>query len=999
MQVSVGSANIDIFRFAANFDVYNRRVTFDTSLSTYNGSSGSGIFNVLGISFLLMDQDNVVLAEIDFTDASKYIVPSVTQEFEVDLSSLPYAFLFQTYKIQGAIKDADGNIYYTTPAYYKICQPTGLTESGYVPGTFQVISNCVDNVLTVKELTKLVYDGKEYDSVSKAGTLYYPTGTVSSVPFTGTPFSNNVIYTGQYRVNCTTVATYDMGDDVYVLVSYITANVFNITCANRIADLICCMVDLQATALKNCNNAIGKNAQQKLNEVAIPFMIGLTKEINGQDASIEAEIIRKALNCDCGSSSVLQNEFTPINPSVTNIVLTGAGGTTVGDPTINGSTKTYAITSSNFQITKGDTGDLAFTITTDTSTSNVIKYKIKFNYTYIAQYVLTAIGNSGALTAALNALITQAGLNLSGLDGKCIQLGDCDYVYLKQGMDADTRVDKITINGTDYSAPVNTYVGSGASPIQTWLNSLGLGTFSVTVDDSNFYSLLIQSDDNPNTVSSLTTDLGGDLTTQAFIPTCENLASILQAIIDYLCELTALQVALGANLTIWQLDYNGEPSPTAVNAGNSQAVFKSAVADAIYNIITRISTLTGITCAKLAAVMIDRADSVFSGNQARVFGIDNEGNCISYTREQLAKGVMNAINDYAAVKAIFCAVDCEEPATCPDISNISLAMVGSAIGVYGLTWATTPLAAQTVIVKYKLSSSSTWLTATSGLVILPNGNISGTTPFQIPGVTAGQTYDIQIVNDCGGTGFTKQITTPTGTVYPGSYLLESSLYLICGVSPVTLYSSEPFGAGVIMYSDAALTVPVTGYSYIADNATGDIYTMNGSTGAVIVSTGTSCSNGIARALSLSNNTGTICTTNRTTLYVNGSGSLIGKTLYLDAALTTPVTGYSYVLDTEDEDAPIYNLNSVTGVVGSVTGLSCGVFASEFKIGNSEGAACIAGNTTLYSSNYYAIGEILYTDAALTTPLTGYSIVADYSGILYNVDPTTGEITSLTGNAC
>jgi hypothetical protein len=192
---------------------------------------------------------------------------------------------------------------------------------------------------------------------------------------------------------------------------------------------------------------------------------------------------------------------------------------------------------------------------------------------------------------------------------------------------------------------------------------------------------------------------------------------------------------------------------------------------------------------------------------------------------------------------------------------------------------------------------------------------------------------------------------------------------------------------------------VTGYSYIADNATGDIYTMNGSTGAVIVSTGTSCSNGIARALSLSNNTGTICTTNRTTLYVNGSGSLIGKTLYLDAALTTPVTGYSYVLDTEDEDAPIYNLNSVTGVVGSVTGLSCGVFASEFKIGNSEGAACIAGNTTLYSSNYYAIGEILYTDAALTTPLTGYSIVADYSGILYNVDPTTGEITSLTGNAC
>jgi hypothetical protein len=157
MQVTVNSANITTFRVGLDFDIYNRKVTFK-DLSTYAGSSGSGRLNVLGISFLLQDQEGVDLATIDFSDPEKYIVPASATEFEIDLSSLSYPFLFQTYKIQAAIKDSTGTVYYTDVVYKKICQPQNLTESGYVPGIFQVSPNCPDNVLTVKELTALTYN-------------------------------------------------------------------------------------------------------------------------------------------------------------------------------------------------------------------------------------------------------------------------------------------------------------------------------------------------------------------------------------------------------------------------------------------------------------------------------------------------------------------------------------------------------------------------------------------------------------------------------------------------------------------------------------------------------------------------------------------------------------------------------------------------------------------------------------------------------------------------
>lgn len=916
-QISINSANIISFGFSASFDIMNRSVLFDTStLTSYQGSSGSGIFNVQGIAFSLVDQDGVELMGVDWSNPQ--IRPTIDQQYTLDLSSLPYVFLFQNYKIVGYIKDADGTVYSTTPVYKKICQPVNINDSGYVPGIFQIIPDCINNSITVKELTVLAYNNLIPESTSKSGTLSYPTGTISPVSFSGTPFTNNVIYTGEYRVVCTTVCTYNINDNIYVLVTFITNNVFPVTCTKRIADLLCCIEGVQQTAIKRCNDAVGAEAKQKLNEISSYLLTGLLAEINGQDASIQADYIKKALRCDCGASSIHQNEITPINPSIYSIVLNGVGGTSIPSPIIVGGTKTFNIASNIYQITKKDSGDLAFTISTDTSTSNTVKYAIAFDYSVMAGYILSAFEKDPTYISRLQALLDTS-IDLTGIDGKCIlNTSNANYTLQLTGVTAADLVSTVTINGTNYNAPANLHANDAAS-IQTWLNSLSLGTFT-TIFSVNV--LTVSSSANTNTLSTITFlkgGIAGVIYPVLFQSSKYTIVQIFNAIIDYLCGLTALQVALGNTLTLWQIDYNGNATSSSYTPSQSQNEFNIGVSNSIYNLVQRMNTLTGITCAKIAAIFQDNPN-VSVSSSSRFYG-SNGTDCISWTDQQLALGVISAIQNYSNVKSAFCAIDCNSPATCPDISDNNLGMSGSDIGVYGVTWDTAPVATQTVTVKYKLSSSGIWIIATNSLNILANGNISGTTPFVISGVVAGSTYDVQIINNCGGVGFSKQITVPTGSVYTFSAYRENSLYLICGATPVTVYSNAPFASGITIYSDIGLTVPLTGYNYITVSGF-DIFVINPSTGVVGADTGSACTSGTSGLYRL-NNTGlasdTICGVPQETLYTNGA-FVVGGTLYVDVALTTPKTGQSYVLNISNNT--IYNLNSVTGVIGSSTGLGC-----------------------------------------------------------------------------
>lgn len=989
-QVAVNSSNIDIFRFSVTFDIYLRKIIFK-DLGTYINVSA-----VKGITFSIIDEQDTTLASFDFTDPQ--IKPQNSETtWELDLSSTGLPFFFQTYQIVGAIQDSDDVIYYTTPAYPKVCQPVSITESGYVPGTFQITPNCPDNSLSVKELTLLIYNNQTPESVTKSGNFYYPTGTAPTFSFSGTPFSLIQVFSGQYRIKCSTVGIYNLDNDIYVYVTYLTNNVFDVSCSSKIADLICCMVQLQDTAIKQCNNAVGKNAHQQLSEITIPFLLGLTKEINGQDASTEAELIRKTLKCNCGVNSITQNEMSPINPTVYDIIIKGVGGTSVTNST-NGSTKTFVVSSNTYIVAKGETGDLAFTITTDTNTSKTVKYLITFNYDVMAGCILNAISDNPTWVSLLNSLISSTGnVDLTGLDGKCVINLSSVNALLTQNVTASTKITSLSTSTQDYGAPDSIFA-SNASVVQSWLNSLGVGTFIVTVNSGVLAILSLN-----NTFNLSTLSFSNPYITIPFQKTNATLVSVLQAIIDYLCALTSLQVYLGNSLSLCLFDYNGVPYTENYLPGGRQSDYNYGISQAICNIVNQIYTLTGITCAKIAAVFPESPNSVL-GMAGRLYGNSGDG-CVAWSPKQIALAVITAINSYDDVKSAYCNINCTSPSDCPEISDINMAIVGSDIGIYGVSWATVTFGSQTIAIRYKLSSSGTWITSTNSLLILPNGNIIGTTPFVISGLTAGQTYDVQAVNSCGGVGFIKQITTPTGSVYSGSFLLDSIIYDICGNSPVTLYSSRPFGIGVTMYSNAGLTIPVTGFAYIANTTDGEIFTMNTGTGVVLTDTGTSCDVGTAVQVILSNTLYNICGETAVIRYLNGVTTYYGQVLYQDAALTTPVTGYIYVILVSSIPiigplANITNLNSISGVIGSTTGFGCSPFSHLLQFGVDQSAACGAGSTTVYSSSYFGVGIHLFTDSSLTTPVTGFNIVADpVSGLTYNIDTSTGIVTSLNGGSC
>lgn len=986
-QITINSAAIISFGFSATMDIYNRSLSFNLLPFT----TGPNLAN-RPVAFSVQDQDGVVLASIDFT-APQIPNAGATTSWVLDLSSVNFAFLFQTYKIIAAIQDTGGQIYQTDPIYPNICQPVNLTDSGFVPGMFQIIPDCINSTLTVKEITAMVYNSLAPASVSKTGILNYPTGTIGPLSFSRTPFSNNVIYTGQYNIQCTSAASYALGGDVYVLVSYLTNNVFPVTCANKMSDIVCCITKIQQTAIKNCNNAIGENAKNKLSDISLFVMNGMLKEISGQDAQFEVDYIRKYLSCDCGSASLSQSEFTPINPAVTSIVLNGFGGTSIAPPTVTGNTKTYDVVSNVYQVVKGNTGDLAFTIQINTAVANTVKYIVTFNYDTMAGYILTAIAVDPTLLAQLNSLVQATGVNLQGLNGGCvIDLTKTNY-SLSQAITGSTLVTNIVINGGNYAAPTNLFANNPTA-VAAWLNGLTLGTFSATVTSG---ILTILSVDNTNSVSTLS--FTSPDVTQLFQATNATLVQVLQAIIDFICGITDLQVALSGALSLCTFDYNGVLQTT--NYSGSQRGYNAGISQAICNLANRINILTGITCAKLQAIFSDNPNALFNNGTDRYLSIV-AGSCISLTGRQQALAFISAVNSYSDVKSAFCAIGCTTPATCPDISNTSFsALSPTAIGLYGVEWNNAPTGNQLVTVRYRITGTMTWTVASNNVNLFPNGNINGTTPFQISGLIQGTTYDTWVQNNCGGNGFISQITTPSNSVYSGNFLIDSVIYSICGDSPVTLYSNAPFASGVTMYSDIGLTNPVTGNNFIAPVSTGAIYNLNSTTGVVGVSTGNNCNAAVAAAYLLSNSTPSICFAQPpVTLYTNGVFTT-GGILYSDSALTTPVTGFSYVVDIGNLKK-VWNLNSSTGVIGLDTGLTCSsaVIVANYKFDVGNPTLCSASPFPLYSVQVMVTGTKMFLDPTLLNPLTGNNFIClAATGDIFEINSSTGIVGVDTGTLC
>lgn len=233
--------------------------------------------------------------------------------------------------------------------------------------------------------------------------------------------------------------------------------------------------------------------------------------------------------------------------------------------------------------------------------------------------------------------------------------------------------------------------------------------------------------------------------------------------------------------------------------------------------------------------------------------------------------------------------------------------------------------------------------------------------------------------------------------FSASYISSTTLVGACTGGSQTLFYGVPFAPGIKVYLDELLITPFTGFNYIvgADN---QIYSINPGTGVVGAAIGGAmCGIGIPATFRLGTVLGTICTQMLVTLYTSGPFA-VGVTVYYDSALTTPVTDATYIVDVST--GHIYHLSGA-GVVGADTDSACGMgVPGSYALGNNSGTICAGDLMTLYTTDPFAIGQILYYDSSLTMPVTGMAFVfrVDRNEI-FNVNTGTGAVTSTTGLAC
>lgn len=601
--ISVNSANIVQFGFSATFDLENALLKFDIAGLTIFQPGGQN--NTQGINFQVIDPSGAEISRIDFPN--KDIDPATSATYQVPLSNAPSQFGY--YRIKGVIREANGQDYVIEISPKNICKPKDW-KKGTVPGVFSHEVDCSVPRLTVMENTNLTYQNLAPLTIVKDGRLYYPQGTLPEQTFTFTPFEifgSGQIYTGDYTVRNKTIATYDMGELIYVQVTFATTYKFSVNCNSNLCEVICCMEKMQSIVKNDCNSPQGKEAQRKLDEVTIPLIMAMTLEKCGKDASDLVEQIAKTLGCDCNCDDAEAVEPRPIYTLFDPVVLAGQCATqaTLSAGVWNVKTKFVEVVAA--------TGTSTALSITSSENDCTITYQVAINETLLIQNQLTLIKNSPELSALFNSLIKTQTLDFSEIGENCIyNVTDCDFNLIEDASNAAKQVINIVIGGTTYPAPAALSI-TNALGISNWLNALNRGVFQVYYDTTtNPDTTVINSLNNPNVIATMVFSTGGVQEVKQFSRNCGSIIELFKAIITYLCALDTSKVKLARAYSICAITASGTVSTTTISPSDTTNLdtFLVQLLQSYCSTLTNLLAAQSVNCTTVQAVFTNTANTI-----------------------------------------------------------------------------------------------------------------------------------------------------------------------------------------------------------------------------------------------------------------------------------------------------------------------------------------------------------------------------------------------------
>lgn len=738
--INVNSANIIAFGFQATFDLELKKVTLD--ISQYTTFQSGGALNVLGVFFDIVAPGGFKIATIDLSNPA--ILPS-SGILTIDIPLPGNYAMFGFYQIKGVIQDADSKQYSPSVIIKEVSMPEGWAN-GLVPGAMSMDVNCNVPELTIRENTVFAYRGLRPSTTVKAGILSYPRGTLADLDFTFTPIviggSGNV-YTGRYTINNKTICIYDLKDGVLVSISYaVTSFEKVVSCNSPLSEVMCCIDEVKTQYDNAPFSATGKLAKEKLDAISIPLYLAIVKTNSGADASNEVAEISAILKCNCGKATA-SLEAQPILSGAQAgqlIIVEGQQAANVTASSV-GSNTVFTVLVKDVIVNKSDS-DLNFSISRSETETQVI-WNVAFDYSALAETMLQTIYTDEGLLALLKLIVGSVsnGVDLSGIANNCvISINDCNYLLVEDNNIPKT-ITSATINGDVYTAP-DSLLLSNVGGVATWLNSLGLGTFTADLD-SGANTVSIVSNANPNIITAFILAAGSVVINRRFSRNCQDLTDVLNAITTYICALNSLQIVFGVNgqlLATYTNTFNVNKIPIlpATTVGSLLTSLLTSMA-ALYDRLDAV----GLTCPNIQQ-LFQPVDLTLVDSDG-VLGTVG-GKCAFITNDELAANILNRMVNNVNLQSILCGLTANcAGAVCAPVTNVS-AVFGSGNLVVNCNdngGGTTPIK-----IRYRINNS--------GLTFTEVDVTAADLPKTIGGgvLVVGQ-YEVQVAKTC-----TNGVTSP-----------------------------------------------------------------------------------------------------------------------------------------------------------------------------------------------------------------------------------------------
>jgi len=589
------------------------------------------------------------------------------------------------YNVTVYVQDTSGNQFSDDSYTAIIKRPNGntsLSKNTFGIATTDVKVKCNEARIYFENTTNTSYNGSSGTRISTLLKVVYPIDPTATVPAPfSAPFNSPVLVpiaynSKNYQFLSQIIYSYDYSQYVSIIIRYQQLETFAVQCNIDLVPLVCEVTKL-IDSIEDGSCVDANEAQRKLNLI-IPKLslavMGIMQPLTGVDVPelIDEIIAIGGFDCDCC------NPATGIIPQSGSVIdgysfsVIGSCGDITGTVQQNGSNITFTLQDKSYIFNLSPTiPTTAFSITPAT-VGCVKTYTLNVNMVQFGTDLANTILSNASLINLWNSVLNQSGSDIKFIvDGKCVFTSSqtYNYTFTLANVPSNTTfavISSVLVSGIAKQLSFSLNLTNIAA-FQTYLNSLGLGSFTVTNPSGN--NVLITSNSNPNLLSTLVYSISAssfiaDFTSTAsgFVPVTATF--IIQSIINYLCGLTDGNLKTSQDYTITYIDENGDVQETTIPAGTSLADF---IADLIkYNAetIQNIGTIASVTCGSIKAAFGQSNKPI--GSTDYLLGTNGGGVCAQVFYLDAFKYMLQAAATNADAKAMFCqlAVACAEGLVC-----------------------------------------------------------------------------------------------------------------------------------------------------------------------------------------------------------------------------------------------------------------------------------------------------------------------------------------------